>query len=47
VIFDPDVYPMDTAWLTGQTSAEHLKHTRPEYYAQLVGEKEADTDRRG
>jgi cytochrome b subunit of formate dehydrogenase len=47
VIFDPDVYPMDTAWLTGQTSAEHLKHTRPEYYAQLVGEKEADADRRG
>jgi len=35
VIFDPDVYPMDRAWLTGKTSADHLRHTRPEYYATL------------
>ncbi len=27
-IFDPDVYPMDTAWLTGRASAEHIRHTR-------------------
>ncbi len=35
VIFDPDVYPMDRAWLTGKASADHLRHTRPEYYAEL------------
>jgi len=35
VIFDPDVYPMDRAWLTGKTSADHLRHTRPEYYDEL------------
>jgi formate dehydrogenase gamma subunit len=43
-IFDPDVYPMDKAWLTGKASADHLKHTRPEYYAEIVArqqEKEA------
>ncbi len=37
VIFDPDIYPMDTAWLNGKVPAEHLKHARPEYYARLVG----------
>jgi cytochrome b subunit of formate dehydrogenase len=36
VIFDPVVYPMDTAWLDGKISADHYKHTRPEYYQQLV-----------
>ncbi len=35
VIFDPDVYPMDRAWLTGKTSADHLRHTRPAYYDML------------
>jgi cytochrome b subunit of formate dehydrogenase len=35
VMFDPDVYPMDRAWLTGMASAEHIRHTRPEYYAAL------------
>jgi cytochrome b subunit of formate dehydrogenase len=35
VIFDPDVYPMDRAWLTGMASGDHLRHTRPEYYAEL------------
>lgn len=35
VVFDPDVYPMDRAWLSGKTSAEHLRHTRPAYYAEL------------
>lgn len=38
VIFDPDVYPMDQAWLTGKTSADHLRHTRPEYAAELERE---------
>jgi len=41
VVFDPDVYPMDRSWLTGKTSADHLRHTRPEYYAALV-ERDAD-----
>jgi cytochrome b subunit of formate dehydrogenase len=36
VVFDPDVYPMDPAWLTGNTSADHLRHTRPAYYAELM-----------
>ena len=36
VIFDPDVYPMDMAWLTGNASADHLRETRPEYYRQIV-----------
>ncbi len=36
VIFDPDVYPMDRSWLTGKTSADHLRHTRPEYYREIV-----------
>lgn len=26
VIFDPDVYPMDTAWLTGRTVRKHTSH---------------------
>lgn len=26
VIFDPDVYPMDTAWLTGRTVRKHPDH---------------------
>lgn len=39
VIFDPDVYPMDRAWLTGKASAEHLKETRPEYYLALVSKQ--------
>jgi hypothetical protein len=36
VIFDPDVYPMDRAWLTGKTSADHVRHTRPAYYEELM-----------
>ena len=39
-IFDPDVYPMDRAWLTGKTSADHLRHTRPKYFARLLREQE-------
>ncbi len=35
VIFDPDVYPMDAAWLTGRASGDHLRHTRPAYYRLL------------
>jgi hypothetical protein len=36
VMFDPDVYPMDRSWITGKTSAEHMRHTRPEYHARLI-----------
>lgn len=31
VIFDPAVYPMEMAWLTGKVQAEHYRQTRPEY----------------
>jgi formate dehydrogenase gamma subunit len=36
VIFDPDVYPMERAWITGRVSAEHLRRTRPDYYRSLT-----------
>jgi hypothetical protein len=39
VIFDPDVYPMDTAWLTGNASADHVRDTRPAYYQRLMRRK--------
>jgi cytochrome b subunit of formate dehydrogenase len=42
VIFDPDVYPMDRAWLTGKVPAEHLRETRPEYYYALAQEQTAE-----
>ena len=35
VIFDPMVYPMDTAWLDGKISADHYRHKRPAYYREL------------
>ncbi len=35
VIFDPMVYPMDTAWLDGKIAADHYRHSRPAYYQQL------------
>ena len=31
VIFDPLVYPMDTAWLDGKVPAGHYRHSRPVY----------------
>jgi len=31
VIFDPDVYPNDLAWLTGNVPAEHYAESRPDY----------------
>lgn len=36
VIFDPDVYPMDKAWITGKVPADHLRHARPSYFRRLV-----------
>jgi cytochrome b subunit of formate dehydrogenase len=41
VIFDPEVYPMDMAWLTGKASADHMRETRPEYYAELIKKQES------
>jgi len=38
VIFDPIVYPMDTAWLTGRIAADHYRHSRPEYFRALERE---------
>jgi formate dehydrogenase gamma subunit len=35
VIFDPLVYPMDTAWLDGKVPADHYRHSRPEYLRAL------------
>ena len=35
VIFDPLVYPMDTAWLDGKISADHYRHSRPAYLRAL------------
>jgi formate dehydrogenase gamma subunit len=35
VIFDPMVYPMDTAWLDGKIPADHYRHARPAYYREL------------
>jgi cytochrome b subunit of formate dehydrogenase len=31
VIFDPDVYPMDRSWWSGNASADHLRSSRPVY----------------
>lgn len=47
VIFDPEVYPMEKAWLTGTVPAEHWRHTRPGYYAALVrAAREEETKKR-
>jgi len=35
VIFDPLVYPMDTAWIKWQSSADHYRHARPAFYRAL------------
>ncbi len=35
VIFDPLVYPMDTAWIDGRVPADHYRHSRPAYFRAL------------
>jgi len=35
VIFDPLVYPMETAWIDGKVPAEHYKTSRPGYLKAL------------
>ncbi len=37
VIFHPDVYPMNWAWMTGRLTEEHVKHHHPAWYAELTG----------
>jgi formate dehydrogenase gamma subunit len=46
VIFDPLVYPMDTAWINGKVPADHYRHSRPEYLQALerAGLVELPTD---
>jgi len=46
VIFDPDVYPMDRAWLTGLTSGNRLRETRPAYHRALVGSDQEDVEKK-
>jgi cytochrome b subunit of formate dehydrogenase len=41
VIFDPLVYPMDTAWLNGKVPANHYRHSRPEYFRALQAAERA------
>lgn len=47
VMFDPDVYPMDRTWLTGQASADHLRYTRPRYYAELQKQQHSQQESQG
>jgi len=42
VIFDPLVYPMDLAWLTGKIPADHYRHSRPEYFRFLEKTKTSE-----
>jgi hypothetical protein len=47
VIFDPDVYPMDQAWITGRASASHLQETRPRYLRALLRRTARKPDKEG
>jgi cytochrome b subunit of formate dehydrogenase len=44
VIFDPDVYPMDLAWLTGKAPADHVRATRPGYYLKTIEQQQKDPE---
>jgi cytochrome b subunit of formate dehydrogenase len=41
VIFDPDVYPMNWAWLDGRVSARWYQHEHPLDYARLAAQSES------
>lgn len=43
VIFDPLVYPMDTAWVDGKVPADHYRHSRPAYLRALLQSEYAET----
>jgi formate dehydrogenase gamma subunit len=42
VIFDPLVYPMDTAWLNGKVPSDHYRHSRPAYLRALEQSERAE-----
>ncbi len=42
VIFDPLVYPMDTAWVDGKVPADHYRHSRPAYLRALLQSEYAE-----
>jgi formate dehydrogenase gamma subunit len=41
VIFHPDVYPMNWAWLTGRLSEDYVRHHHPGWYEELAEEATA------
>jgi len=43
VIFHPDVYPMNWAWMTGRLTDEHVKRHHPAWYEELTGHESAET----
>lgn len=43
VIFNPDVYPMNLAWLTGRMSAGELHEEHPLYLKELQAAEQAET----
>ncbi|HJS59076.1 MAG TPA: cytochrome c3 family protein [Vicinamibacteria bacterium] len=45
VVFDPEIYPMDRAWLTGRAAADHLRERRP-VYARLLRRRSESSDPR-
>jgi formate dehydrogenase gamma subunit len=47
VIFDPAVYPMDLAWVTGKVRAEHYRETRPQYLRALEQEQQVEAAGQG
>ncbi|MDO8549216.1 MAG: cytochrome b/b6 domain-containing protein [Ignavibacteria bacterium] len=40
VIFNPDVYPMNTAWLTGKIPEEEMKDEHPKEYERISPDKD-------
>jgi hypothetical protein len=45
VIFDPDVYPLDTAWLTGISVKQHEDHSeRPPHREEESANHSADKE---
>jgi len=40
VIFNPDVYPMNTAWLTGKIPEEEMKEEHPKEYERISSDKD-------
>jgi cytochrome b subunit of formate dehydrogenase len=45
VIFNPDVYPMNWAWLTGKIPEAMMRHEHPREHERLMAEEEAAEER--